>query len=209
MYCPRCRELYQATPPEAKFIDGATFGTTMAHLLFSTMPELLHDIAAKEVYSPPDSSASVAGRNAAASAAARGVQPTTAAGAWLAASSRRLAIAATSDLGEQLRRENEAAMVAALRRRHRRRYAKSGPQVGQRQQGSFTHLRNPHPKHGWLSTVYKAPWPGAFRAKADGEKSTTSSALSSWDGSDDTSDADVAAPPPKRVAPNPPAPTSS
>jgi len=40
LYCPNCHDIY--TPPSSRFqgVDGAFFGTTFAHLMFQTYPEL-------------------------------------------------------------------------------------------------------------------------------------------------------------------------
>ena len=172
-------------------LDGAFFGTTMAHLMFSTMPELIGNLAAVAPYALPKTDTLVPGGPSSSSA-----EMTAASGAGPVPDAR---IASTSDVRLQVSRDAAKAVAANRRKRHRRRYAATS--VGCRVVGTITHLRNPHPKHGWLSSVYAGPWPGAFRAKYDGDKSTSSSSLSSWEGSDATDedrDGATRAPPAKR-----------
>jgi len=51
LYCPRCEEIY--SPPSARHenVDGASFGTTFAHLFFLVFPELKPEKSA-ELYVP-------------------------------------------------------------------------------------------------------------------------------------------------------------
>jgi casein kinase II subunit beta len=39
VYCPRCNEIYAAKMPRNKQVDGAYFGTTFPHLLFTVYPD--------------------------------------------------------------------------------------------------------------------------------------------------------------------------
>ena len=166
-------------------LDGAFFGTTAAHLMFATMPELTTKVGSKTLFTLPKAAplGSVGAPAAAAGASAGGVA----------------SIAVDPlDQRRESRRKVFAEIAAARRKRHRRRYAAT--EGGHRAVNTITHLRNPHPKHGWLSTVYAGPWPGAFRAKYDGEASSSSSSLSSWQGSDDSASEDGRPPPAKRPA---------
>lgn len=41
MFCPCCRQIYDADMPSSSYIDGAFFGTTFPHLFLKTYPELV------------------------------------------------------------------------------------------------------------------------------------------------------------------------
>ncbi|KAJ2993869.1 casein kinase 2 regulatory subunit [Globomyces sp. JEL0801] len=44
MYCPRCNDVYQPRQSKFQHVDGCSFGTTFAPLLFVTFPELVPKI---------------------------------------------------------------------------------------------------------------------------------------------------------------------
>jgi hypothetical protein len=182
VYCPRCRELYEPDAADARDVDGAFFGTTMAPLLLLSLPEL----AAAVPPPPPPFVLPTATLVPVAPAPRLPREPP----------------AATSDERRQARRDSAVAVAAVRRRRHRRGYSRGLP--SERREGSLTHLRNPHPKRGWLPTTYAAPWPGAFRPRRSDEPSSSSSSLSSWEAADsDRSDDSGAPPPAKRAARGP------
>ncbi|KAI7905606.1 casein kinase II, regulatory subunit [Cokeromyces recurvatus] len=51
LYCPSCMDLYYPSNPLFQNIDGAYFGTTFAHLMFETYPELTPK-AKPHIYQP-------------------------------------------------------------------------------------------------------------------------------------------------------------
>jgi len=168
-------------------LDGAYFGTTMAHLLFSTFPELVADVPAKVPFAlakpvASERTTSLGDVSSLSSSTTSSAGGDTSAGPAGPAS-------APAAVAPALKESRDAAIASALeanrRKRHRRPYK---PELaGRRCADTLTHLRNPHPKLGWLPQVYQAPWPGAFKPKYEGEPSTTSSSLSSWEGSSSSS----------------------
>jgi len=170
-------------------LDGAYFGTTMAHLLFSTFPELVADVPAKVPFALAKPVAAERTTSLAdVSSLSSSTTSPSAAGDTSAGPASAPAAAAPAP-----KESREAAIASALeanrRKRHRRPYK---PELaGRRRAETMTHLRNPHPKLGWLPQVYQAPWPGAFKPKYEGEPSTTSSSLSSWEGSASSSDEEL------------------
>lgn len=57
LYCPRCKDVYNAKvfqSKKSKFntLDGAAFGTTFCNLFFNTYPDLVDDFVQSEIYTP-------------------------------------------------------------------------------------------------------------------------------------------------------------
>ncbi|KAI9098235.1 casein kinase II beta chain [Phlyctochytrium arcticum] len=52
MYCPRCSDLYHPKEPKFQTIDGAFFGTTVAHLLFLNAPDLVPPLISRPTHPP-------------------------------------------------------------------------------------------------------------------------------------------------------------